>query len=288
MLWYGQDMEHLAEALDTDGRLARPSPIPTTPPHPIPDGGYDDDGFLYELREMQNFRHNTIMETTGVLLRTYLARKYGARALVVGDAGVYARWSDKHRPPLGADILVSLTAGALDAPGTPPERLRRSYKLWQEPVPDLVLEIVSTSSVRNDLSVKPRRYEEMGIPEFWVFDPDEYTELPNGLGGWLLVDGYYRRAEMQAPQPGIPSGTTAYWSETLGLFIYSDGADLAFHHPETGRLPTLAEETAAREAAEEARAVAEAARRDAEAAQREAEARAEALAAELAALKRGG
>ena len=74
----------------------------------------------------------------------------------------------------------------------------------------------------------------------------------------------------------MPSATGA----RLGLHLYVDGRELVLHDPETGPLKDLAEETAAREAAQE-RADQETARADREAA------RVTALEAELRALRHG-
>ena len=294
-LWYGFDMAQLEEAIKADGPAKRRSPIPTTPPHPIPGGEYDRDGFLYGLHVEEGLRHDRVRQETTVLLRPHLRRLHGENALVTGNCAFYARRSDRFRKPVAPDILVSLTAGDIDAPATPPDEDRKSYKLWQEPVPDLIMEIVSSSSVTRDTVEKPRLYESLGIPEFWLFDPSRHTDIPDGLRGWRLVDGRYRQVPPRAPGPDrapVPAGVTAHWSGVLGLYLYSQGPDLLLHHPETGRLRDVFEESDARVAAEEARAAAEAARQEEEAARRDAEAlaahhatRVAALEAELQALK---
>ena len=38
--------------------------------------------------------------------------------------------------------------------------------------PDLVLEILSPSTRRKDLGVKLERYEQLGVLEYWILDPD--------------------------------------------------------------------------------------------------------------------
>lgn len=268
-------MAQLEEAVKSDGPIGRRSPIPTTPPHPFPGGEYDRDGFLYRLHVVENLRHDRIRLTTAALLVPYLRRHHGDQALVASDCGLYARRSDRFKKPLAPDIMVSLTAGDIDAPGTPPDEDRKSYKLWKEPVPDLILEIVSSSSVTRDTVEKPRLYESLGIPEYWLFDPHRHTDAPNGLRGWCLEDGKYRDAPPRNPAPDqapLALGATAHWSTVLGLYLYGDGPDLRLHDPQSGRLPDFKEQAAASVAAE-ARAEREAARADA-------------LEAELEALKR--
>jgi len=42
-----------------------------------------------------------------------------------------------------------------------------------EGVPLLVVEILSSSTRRRDRTMKARRYAELGIPHYWIVDPDE-------------------------------------------------------------------------------------------------------------------
>ena len=260
--------------------------MPTTPPHPVPGGEYDRDGFLHSF-PVENPHHFQIRTRLGAVLVPRMRRRHGDRALVLGDCGVYGRPADRHAPPLAPDILVSLTAGDLYTPGTPAIEDRLSYKLWQEPVPDFVLEIVSKSSGKRDIVEKPARYEAMGIPECWIFDPLRY-EIEDGLQGHLLLGDRYRLAHPRSPRPDevpLPRGAVGYWSEALGLHLYVDGRELVLHDPETGPLKDLAAETANREAAEE-RASRESVRADQETARADREAaRVAALEAELRTLR---
>lgn len=256
-LWYVREMAHPAKTKGGErkgrGAVAQSpaSRIPTNPPHPVPGGEYDRDGFLYEC-PVENLRHHRVVTTLASILAPHMRRRHGEAALVTGDVGFYAKREDRTLPPFVADILVSLTAGDLDAPGTPPEEDRLSYKLWQEPLPDLVLEVVSPSSRVRDTVAKPGRYEALGIPEYWVFDPTG-SAVPGGLQGRLLTDGRYHDVPAGAPKPGkapLPTGVAAYWSAVLGLYLYADGKELRLHDPDTGTLRNLEEETAARTAAE--------------------------------------
>ena len=294
-MWYGFKMRKRKQSTRGEVTPERRSNVPTTPPHPIPGGEYDRDGFLYKC-PVENLRHDLIRTELASVLRPWLAKRHGDRAILGSDVGLYARRADRSAPPLAPDILVSLTAGAMDAPGTPPGPDRMSYKLWQEPVPDLVIEVVSYGSGERDTRDKPNRYEAIGIPEYWIFDPERHR-IADGLAGRLLSGGAYTVARPSSPTAGevpVPAGATPYWSAILGLYLYADGLDLRLHDPGTGRLKSVQEEIASREAAEEARRVAEEARLAAEEARRAAELRAtreakraDALEAELRALRAG-
>ena len=42
-----------------------------------------------------------------------------------------------------------------------------------EKVPQIVIEIISSSSVSRDCFVKRNKYEQLGIPEYWIVSPEE-------------------------------------------------------------------------------------------------------------------
>ncbi len=123
---------------------------------------------------------------------------------------------------------------------------RMVYKLWEEPKPpDFVLEVASENTWRKDLGEKRALYAKLGVREYWLFDPrDEYFDPP--LQGLVLRGGAYRAL------PGVPDdGARTIRSEVLGLDVRVEDDVLRFRDPATGEyLRNLAEEKAARQAAE--------------------------------------
>src|SRR5687768_41382 len=58
---------------------------------------------------------------------------------------------------------------------------RSSYLLWREGVfPQVIIEIASEKTWRNDIDEKLRLYEELGAQEYYVLDP-EFAFLPAPL-----------------------------------------------------------------------------------------------------------
>ncbi len=86
---------------------------------------------------------------------------------------------------------------------------RPCFKTWEEKaIPAAVFEIVSKNSILNDTAVKPRVYEEIGIPEYYLFDP-EGESLDQPFLAFHLERGQYE------PMPRDPEGGVT--SATLGL-----------------------------------------------------------------------
>ena len=75
---------------------------------------------------------------------------------------------------LGPDLLVVLD-----------HKLRGtgSYKTWIEGrLPDFILEVVSPSSVENDYKLKKGKYAQLGVKEYFLYDPDLEEEEAHVLG----------------------------------------------------------------------------------------------------------
>jgi len=128
-----------------------------------------------------------------------------------------------------------------------PKKLRRIYKVWEEGrPPDIVLELTSRKTYREDLSDKRILYEELGIREYFLFDPlRDYLRPP--LQGFRLHDGCYR----PLLPDDLPDGEWQIDSEVLGLTLQTAGSFLRLYDPQTERyLLSRPEEAEARRQAE--------------------------------------
>lgn len=172
-----------------------------------------------------------------------------------------------------------------------PNPERRSWRIWNEGgrFPDLIVELLSPSTAKIDLTAKKYLYEHIfKTPDYFAYDPDSRT-----LRGWRLDGATYHDLR--------PDAQGRLWSEEAGVWIGTwqgvyqqyDTTWLRFYSNEGLLLPTQAEaEAAARYEAEQRADIEAAARREAEtraaaeaAARREAEAELEQLRAELARLR---
>lgn len=101
---------------------------------------------------------------------------------------------------------------------------RDRYLLWEEgPAPSFVLEVTSMMTLPEDLGEKMEIYrDELGVPEYFIFDPREEW-LPGNLRGYDLLD---RNVGRIAP---LPSGRLP--SRTLGLELGVSGGHIRFFRP---------------------------------------------------------
>jgi Uma2 family endonuclease len=162
---------------------------------------------------------------------------------------------------------------------------RVSYTVWEEEqVPDFVLEITSKGTVTKDRDQNPLIYRDLGVKEYFQYDPTGEYLKPTSLQGVRLKNGEY----VAIASSVLPDGTLSLHSQTLGLDLHLyPNLGFRFFDPISNEiLRSYAEaefervfEQRARFQAElersfehQARLEAEAARLEAEAAQQEAEA----------------
>ena len=158
---------------------------------PVPPVGYDDEGHPEsDSATVETDTHEDVRAYAVRALRIHFAERPGFFA--ASDMGLLF---ERGNPAavMAPDLLVSLGAG---------DRKRPSYKLWQEPVPDLVLELLSPKTWQRDVEVKPGLYEELGVREFWLFDP--LGRLPRAVNGWRLDAGGNLRAGARAAPRRLP------------------------------------------------------------------------------------
>ena len=156
------------------------------------------------------------------------------------------------RPPIAPDVYVAF--GVAD-------RHRGSYVPWEEgKVPDFVLEVAAPWSREQDAEKKPPIYAEMGVPEFFLYDPEGRLDPP--LSGFELCDGKYK----PLPEEELQEGVVGVRSKVLELCLClvppgPETMDIALrlYDPATGGLLPTSREVAEsnRQLAEENRQMAE-------------------------------
>jgi Uma2 family endonuclease len=108
--------------------------------------------------------------------------------VVVPDADLIISARDTYVSP---DIMVFLGERARAVP----------LDDWIRTIPDLVVEVLSPSSVRYDSTTKRQLYAELRVPHYWIVDP-----VAKGITECVLgPDGQYRDRVVSAPDPFRPA-----------------------------------------------------------------------------------
>ena len=221
--WYGSSMKAQPRS-EVNGepvrRRAEPADDGLYRYVPVPPVYRDEDGYPVEDGMSQAIDH----QVQTAQWRTALQR-HCPTATVASDLSMPYKRGDTTKV-LVPDLLVALRA----------ERRpdRRSYRLWENPPPELVIEMLSKSTSGADVGTKRDTCERLGIREYWLFDPTGF-ELPTPLAGCRLCDGRYRPIDADA------AGRLR--SEVLGLDLHVRAGELRFRDPTTGEDLRYADES---------------------------------------------
>ena len=103
-----------------------------------------------------------------------------------------------------------------------------TYLLWEVgKAPDFVLEIGSESTANVDTGRKRDLYAELGVREYWRYDPTGGEFYGEPLVGERLADGEYLPLAMRHESGGRVWGH----SDTLNLDLWWEDGDLRFWDP---------------------------------------------------------
>jgi Uma2 family endonuclease len=107
------------------------------------------------------------------------------------------------------------------------KRLRRSFKVWEEQAgPCVIIELASENSWREDLYEKPPLYRQLGVREYFVFDPEDKYLHPQ-------LQGFRRKGRRFVAMKAEPDGSLG--SELLGLRLVPEQHLLRLVDVQTGR-----------------------------------------------------
>ncbi|UFP95631.1 Uma2 family endonuclease [Gloeobacter morelensis] len=118
---------------------------------------------------------------------------------------------------------------------------RDNYKIWEEGrVPSVVFEITSAATRAQDQGIKKALYEQLGVGEYWLFDPK---------GEWLAEPLLGYRLTPTLADPDLPqmvyTPIVGGLSAVLGLRLVAEGALVNFYRLDTGEKLLIPSELAA-------------------------------------------
>ena len=170
--------------------------------------GPDELRLPYDEPVPHNTRQAVAMEECAGMLRLH----WRGRPDVFVGSDQFLYWDPAYvpgrkggNPPVAPDVYVAFGVA---------NRHRYSYVAWEEgKPPDFVLEVVSPSSRWRDEHEKPGIYAQIGVPEFFLYDPE--GKLVPTLSGFELRGGAYRLL----PRERVREDAIGVRSKKLGLFL---------------------------------------------------------------------
>jgi len=123
-------------------------------------------------------------------------------------------------------------------------RRRTTFKTWVEGRgPDVVWEVTSRSTRRIDEQLKPQVYAEIGVKEYFLYDPTSEYLLPP-LQGFRLTDRGYEEIQ---PEPTVGLQPATLLCRELGLLHHLEAGELVITDRQTGQRLLTGEEAAREE-----------------------------------------
>ncbi|MDZ8027103.1 MAG: Uma2 family endonuclease [Nostoc sp. DedQUE11] len=164
----------------------------------------------------ETYDHLYALLTTLEVLKQYLADR---QATVLANQFLYyAQGFPKLRVAPDVMLIFDVAAGGRD-----------NYKIWEEgQVLTVIFEMTSFGTKGQDEIFKKTLYEQLGVKEYWLFDPK---------GEWVeqQLRGYRLRGEIYE---SIEDGR----SEPLQLRLAIEGKIIAFYREDTGEKLLIADE----------------------------------------------
>ena len=167
----------------------------------------------------ETYDHLYAILTTLEVLKQYLA---GRQATVLANQFLYyAQGFPKVRTAPDVMVIFDVAPGGRD-----------NYKTWEEgQVPVVIFEMTSPSTQDQDKTFKKTLYEQLGVQEYWLFDPK---------GEWIAekLQGYRLREDTYTP-------ITDSRSEPLQLRLTVEGKLISFYREDTGEKLLIPDELVA-------------------------------------------
>ncbi|MBD2439891.1 Uma2 family endonuclease [Nostoc sp. FACHB-110] len=156
----------------------------------------------------ESYAHLCVLLATLEILRQYLV---GQQATVLANQFLYyAQGFPKLRVAPDVMVIFNVTPGGRD-----------NYKVWEEgEVPSVIFEMTSAGTKNHDQEFKKTLYEQLGVKEYWLFDP---------RGEW--VQGQLRGYRLRQDSYELIMDNR---SEPLGLRLQVEGELIAFYREDTG------------------------------------------------------
>ncbi len=200
---------------------------PETEWHDVPtqDDLLCDDGI-----PMETHRHKLQMDLLTIPLHNWLVANQ-QQGFVGGNMFVYfSPLQVRNQDYRGPDVFVALDVSRDD---------RKSWVVWEEgKAPDVVIELLSTSTAQQDKTVKKRIYQQqLRIPEYFWYDPFN----PEDFAGFSLERGLYQPIPFDSQHRLVSQQLGLHLVRWQGQYMAADATWLRWATP-AGELLTTGQE----------------------------------------------
>ncbi|MGK7879952.1 MAG: Uma2 family endonuclease [Crocosphaera sp.] len=166
----------------------------------------------------ETYIHLYAILTTLEVLKQYLV---GQKATVLANQFMYYS-QGLPRMRVAPDVMIIFNV----EPGG-----RDNYKIWEEKeVPQVIFEMTSPGTKNQDQEFKKTLYEQLGVKEYWLFDP-KGEWITEQLKGYRLRNNIYEIIEDNRSEP-------------LKLILKVEGQLIGFYREDTGEKLLIPEELA--------------------------------------------
>jgi Uma2 family endonuclease len=166
----------------------------------------------------ESYSHLYAILTTLEVLKQYLSDR---PSTVLADQFLYySQGYPKLRVAPDVMVIFDVAKGGRD-----------NYKIWEEKqVPKVIFEITSAGTRNQDLEFKKNLYQQLGVEEYWLFDP-RGEWIPEQLIGYRLYRDIYEPITDDCSQP-------------LNLRLVPEGELIGFYRQDTGEKLLIPDELA--------------------------------------------
>ena len=166
----------------------------------------------------ETYIHLYAILTTLEVLKQYLSGQQGT--VLANQFMYYSQGLPRMRVPPDVMVIFNVEPGGRD-----------NYKIWEEKeVTQVIFEMTSPGTKNQDQEFKKTLYEQLGVKEYWLFDP-KGEWIPEQLKGYRLRNTVYEVIEDNRSEP-------------LQLQLKVEGQLIGFYREDTGKKLLIPEELA--------------------------------------------
>ena len=166
----------------------------------------------------ESYIHLYAILTTLEVLKQYLSGQQGT--VLANQFMYYSQGLPRMRVAPDVMVIFNVEPGGRD-----------NYKIWEEKeVPQVIFEMTSPGTKNQDQEFKKTLYEQLGVKEYWLFDP-KGEWIPEQLKGYRLRNTVYEVIEDNRSEP-------------LQLQLKVEGQLIVFYREDTGKKLLIPEELA--------------------------------------------